>query len=171
MCSIGTAKKSLKDRLSTPSLVFGSEAERDFRGYLLGSVCAIGDATTWMQESLFTNRSSFLLGPAPNSFFGCMMGVGQSSWRLHREIEGFDHASFAANVLDIDCLAIGELVLYSPLFVTSLYAIFMEAARFHAEFNPGIDGSPRGMARPDETFVRSVPSKVSCMDKPSAWWP
>lgn len=101
-------------------------------------LCFIGDASTWNNDSSAANRSEFSMGCVPNSEFGCILSAGQNARKFHRVVPGqFDSCLFAANFLDHEVFSIGECILTSPAFVSSLFAIFLASARLHAQESPG----------------------------------
>jgi hypothetical protein len=122
-------------RLRPPTLVGQHEKWKSAFGVL----CHIGTSSSWMQQSSFGTQSDAMLGPVPDSGFGCILRAGQHSRMVHRPSIGGD----PQKEIDTDLYEPSPFQMTPPVFVPSLYTLLIETAYLRMElqtFDEGVLG-------------------------------
>ena len=120
--------------LRPPTLVRKKESRNS---YLLGTLCHVGTASDWMQQSSSGCQTDISLGNVPRSAFGCVLRAGQTSKNLHRQhvADNFDTDLFPTDFLQPEVYSPTSFMMTPPSFVSSLYSLFLEASYLKTEFS------------------------------------
>ena len=135
------SKSALPKGLRPPTLVCKKESRNDF---LLGTLCHVGNASDWMQQSSPGCQADISLGNVPRSVFGCILRSGQSSRKLHRRhvADGLDADIFPSDFLKPEVHGPSSFMMTPPAFVPSLYSLFLEAAYLRTEVSAMKESKP-----------------------------
>jgi hypothetical protein len=117
--------------LRPPTLVCKKESRNAF---LFGTLCHVGTSSDWMLQTSSGCQTDIGLGNIPRSVFGCVLRAGQTSRNLHRNVaEDFETDLFPADFLEPEVYGPTSFMMTPPIFVSSLYSMFLEAAYLRTE--------------------------------------
>jgi hypothetical protein len=117
--------------LRPPTLVCKRESRN---GFLLGTLCHVGTSSDWMQQTSSGCQADICLGNIPRSVFGCVLRAGQTSRNLRRNVDDdFETDIFPADFLEPEVYGPTSFLMTPPVFVSSLYSLFLEAAYLRTE--------------------------------------
>ena len=120
--------------LCLPSLVCRRDSRDEKKRWLLGTICELGNASDWVQQSSSGSHFDISLGHVPESEFGCILRAGQSLQSFSRNSSDEIDAALASTTLDHnDIYSQGSFLMVPPAFVTSLYILLLETASLRTE--------------------------------------
>lgn len=93
------------------------------RRQLLGTYCALGKVSDWIQQASSDTQSMITMGHVPGSKFGCILQSGPDA-TLYR----FNKLAHGEMLQEKRIFCPGSFVMTPPAFVTSLYILALESA-------------------------------------------
>ena len=98
----------------------------DEKSHILGIVTPAGNVSSWMQQSTRGVQSNFLGGTVPQSAFGYIVGMKQSCKKVMSIGENIDCDAFRTSLHQHTIQRPGEITLYPPSFLPSIYVHAVE---------------------------------------------